>query len=297
MMYRVRHSTVYHAPSPVTMSIHQAHLTPRPTPGQRVMNHWLEISPTPADRADHIDLYGNRCTYFSIEEPHQVFEVVATSEVELLRSRALTNPAASWEQALAHTAASPLDRDFTLESPLIPHSAEAAEYALPSFAPGRPLLESLTDLNRRIFLDFSYRPGWTTIATPVSEVLATRSGVCQDFAHVLLDCVRSLGLAGRYVSGYVENVPPAGEPVLAGADASHAWASVQDADGRWIDLDPTNGLVEPASHITIAWGRDYSDVVPLKGVVTSVGGPTEMEVDVTVERVQTAADRQHCTSH
>jgi len=292
MRYQVRHSTTYRSPNPVTIGYHQAHLAPRDTPGQRVVWHNLEISPTPHDRADHIDLYGNRFAYFSVEEPHEFFDVTATSEIEILKRRPLTNPIPSWEQARDLAEADPLVGDFVLPSRLVGIDAAAAEYGAKSFAPGRPLLECLTDLNHRIFLDFIYRPGWTTISTPISEVLATRSGVCQDFAHLAIACARSVGLAGRYVSGYIENIPAPGQTAMVGGDASHAWASVRDADGMWIDLDPTNGLIEPVSHITVAWGRDYSDVVPLKGVVTSVGGPTDMQVEVEVRRHRTATERR-----
>ncbi|MFN8050966.1 MAG: transglutaminase family protein [Acidimicrobiales bacterium] len=292
MRYQVRHSTTYRSPNPVTMGYHQAHLSPRDTPGQRVVSHRVDITPAPSDRADHLDLYGNRFTYFSVEEPHDVFDVTATSEIEILKRRPLANPVPSWEAAAARATSDPMVGDFLACSPLIPPTLGAAEYAAPSFAPGRSLLECVGDLNHRIWVDFAYRPGWTTISTPLTDVLATRSGVCQDFAHLAIACMRSVGLAARYVSGYIENLPAGGQAALAGADASHAWASVCDAEGMWIDLDPTNGLVEPVSHITVAWGRDYSDVVPLKGVVTSVGGPTQMSVEVEVKRHPGAAERK-----
>jgi len=284
MRYLVRHSTTYRSPEPVTMSYHHAHLSPRDTPGQRVVSHQLDISPTPTDRADHIDLYGNRFTYFCVEEPHQVFDVTATSEIEILKRRPLANPVPTWEEAVAAVDADPLVGDFVTHSPLVPPTVGTLGYAAPSFPPGRPLLDCITDLNHRINVDFAYQPGWTTVSTPLAHVLATRSGVCQDFAHLAIACVRSMGLAGRYVSGYLENLPVEGHTKMVGADASHAWASVRDAEGMWIDFDPTNDLVEPVSHITVAWGRDYSDVVPLKGVVTSKGGPTQMEVAVEVQR-------------
>lgn len=274
------------------MGYHQAHLTPRDTPGQLVRSHRLDITPTPRDRADHIDLYGNRFTYFSVEEPHSVFDVTATSEIEILKRRPLADPVTAWEPAARRASADPLASDFLGESPLIGSEPAAAEYAAATFVAGRPLLECVTELNDRIFADFGYHPGWTTISTPLSEVLASRQGVCQDFAHVAVACLRSVGLAARYVSGYIENLPPPGQPGLVGADASHAWASVRAADGMWIDLDPTNGLVEPVSHLTVAWGRDYSDVVPLKGVVTAAGGHSEMTVAVEVTRNPTAAERR-----
>ena len=292
MRYLVTHSTTYRSPEPVTIGYHQAHLSPRDTPGQRVVSHQLDISPTPADRADHVDLYGNRFTYFCVSEPHRVFDVTATSEIEILKRRPLANPVSGWERAVDHALADPLVCDFVTPSPLIAANAAIASYAAPSFPAGRPLLECVNDLNHRIYTDFNYRPGWTTVSTPLAEVIESRRGVCQDFAHLAIACVRSMGLAGRYVSGYIENLPPEGQPKMVGADASHAWASVRDAEGMWIDLDPTNDLVEPVSHITVAWGRDYSDVVPLKGVVTSTGGRTVMSVAVEVRRRTPADERK-----
>lgn len=292
MRYLVRHSTTYRSQQQVTIGYHHAHLSPRDTPGQRVVSHHLEITPTPTDRADHIDLYGNRFTYFCVAEPHRVFDVTATSEIEILKRRPLADPVPTWEEAVSAAAADPLLGDFMTPSPFIPTTPGVDAYAAASFPPGRPLLESITDLNHRISADFTYRPGWTTVSTPLGHVLATRSGVCQDFAHLAIACLRSQGLAARYVSGYIENLPPEGHVPMVGANASHAWASVRDAEGMWIDLDPTNDVVEPVSHVTVAWGRDYSDVVPLKGVVTSAGGPTEMAVDVVVERRPSAAERK-----
>jgi len=281
--YRVRHTTTYRSPEPVTIGYHLAHLSPRDTPGQRVVSHRLDISPAPADRADHVDLYGNRFTYFCVAEPHHVFDVCATSEIEILKRRPLADAARCWEDARAD-AGDPFVCDFLTAGPLVALGPEVARYAAASFPPGRSLLDCLTDLNHRIYTDFTYQPGWTTVSTPVDDVLSSRRGVCQDFAHLAIACARSMGLPARYVSGYLETVPPDGAPVLVGADASHAWASVRDAAGMWIDIDPTNDLVEPVSHVTVAWGRDYSDVVPLKGVVTSAGGPTVMSVEVDVTR-------------
>lgn len=288
----MHHATTYRSPHPVTMGYHRAHLAPRDTPGQRVLSHRLDVAPVPTDRADHVDIYGNRFTYFCVEEPHEVFEVVATSEIEILKRRPLADPSADWESAAAQAEADPLLADFTNASPLVARVDGIDDYAARSFEPGRPLLEALTDLTRRIFRDFAYRPGWSTVSTPVADVLASRQGVCQDFAHLALACARSVGLAARYVSGYIESAPPEGRPSLVGADASHAWASVRDASGMWIDIDPTNDLVEPVAHLTVAWGRDYSDVVPLQGVVTSVGGPSHMTVAVDVSRRSAGPERR-----
>lgn len=286
MKYRVSHTTTYESSMPVTMGYHLAHLTPRDTQGQRVRGHDLHITPTPSDRASHVDVFGNRFTYFCIEEPHRLFEVTATSEVEIIGRRRFADPTASWERAAERASADPLLADFISFSDYVRSDHDIRRYAVDSFLPGRPLLDALGELNQRIYNDFIYDAEWTTISTPVETVFATRRGVCQDFAHLLLSCVRSIGLASRYVSGYLENMPPEGEEKLEGADASHAWVSVLSADGIWIDLDPTNGLVEPSSHITVAWGRDYDDVVPLRGVVTSPGDPAAMSVSVEVERLE-----------
>lgn len=285
MKYRVSHTTTYESSLPVMMGYHLAHLTPRDTPGQRVRSHDLTILPEPSDRASHVDAFGNRFTYFCIEAPHELFEVTARSEVEVISRRRFADPTISWERAAQRAASDPLLADFVVYSDYVRHDERIERYARRSFAAGRPLLEAVGELNQRIFNDFVYDPGWTTVSTPVEQVFASRRGVCQDFAHLLLSCVRSLGVPARYVSGYLENRPPDGEANLEGADASHAWVSVMSADGIWIDLDPTNGLSEPSSHITVAWGRDYNDVVPLRGVVTSPGDPAALSVSVEVERL------------
>ncbi|HPB45234.1 MAG: transglutaminase family protein [Microthrixaceae bacterium] len=292
MRFRVSHTTAYRSRLPVVMGYHLAYLTPRDCPGQRVRSHELLVTPTPADRAGHVDVFGNRFTYFCIEEPHVLFEVTATSEVEVSGRRRFADPQADWHSGVER-ATDPLLADFVAFSDFVTSSPSVRDYAALSFPPGRPLLEALEELNRRIFDDFAYDPGWTTVSTPVEVVFATRRGVCQDFAHLMLACVRSMGLAGRYVSGYLENRPPDGTDALAGADASHAWVSVLSGDGIWIDLDPTNGLVEPAHHITVAWGREYSDVAPLRGVVTAPGDPATLSVAVEVERIDYRSPRRH----
>jgi transglutaminase-like putative cysteine protease len=175
-------------------------------------------------------------------------------------------------------------REFQLESPMVPLDDDLAAYAAASFTPGRPLLEAVCDLMRRIHRDFVYEPNFTTVATPVLEVLRNRRGVCQDFAQVAIGCLRSFGVPARYVSGYIESTPPPGETAMRGADASHAWLAVYDPDAGWVDVDPTNDQLVGSQHVTIAWGRDYADVTPLKGVVFG-GGAHSLEVAVELGRV------------
>lgn len=174
-------------------------------------------------------------------------------------------------------------RQFRLDSPLVATSPALAAFAQPSFSPGRPLLDSVHDLNRRIHAAFTYDQEVTTISTPLSEVLAQQRGVCQDFAHLAIGCLRSLGLPARYVSGYVESLPPPGQPRLRGADASHAWFAVFDPEQGWVDFDPTNDQIVTDHHVTTAWGRDYADVTPLKGIVFG-GGAHQLEVAVEIVR-------------
>ncbi len=236
---------------------------------------------------EQADFFGNRATYFTIEEPHDELKVKAVSRVAVAPA-APPDPAATppWEAALASLE---LDRSpqglearqFVFDSPYVRASADLAHYAAPSFPPGRPLLDAALDLMRRIHADFRYDPRATTLSTPLREVLALRRGVCQDFAHLQIGCLRSLGLAARYVSGYLRTTPPPGRPRLVGADASHAWLSVWCPGFGWIDLDPTNAQIPSEGHILLAWGRDYDDVSPIKGVNLG-GGRHSMTVEVDV---------------
>jgi transglutaminase-like putative cysteine protease len=277
--YRVAHNTRYRYASVATLCYNQAYLLLRDTPTQHVVATDLVVEPEPDDRTERLDVYGNRVCFFTVERPHRELGVAATSEVELSIPSATAAAAMPWESARDAGDLPVTEVSFVLESPLVPLVAELVSYATPSFAPGRPLLEAVTELNRRIYEDF------TTVATPLADVLAGRRGVCQDFAHLAVGCLRAMGLPARYVSGYLETRPPPGRPRVVGADASHAWCAVRAHDGSWIDLDPTNCLVFPTSHITLAWGRDYADVVPLKGVMQWAGGATSLTVQVDVTSV------------
>jgi transglutaminase-like putative cysteine protease len=285
--YTVRHLTEYDYAEPVSLSHHLVHLTPRADNGQVCTRRELIILPMPAFRRDRLDPFGNRATYFSIEEPHRHLTVEALSEVTVpAPSRPSSLFPASWEH-VRDRVTSELRADvveaygYTFDSPHVRASAALAAYATPSFTPGRPFLEAVMDLTLRIHEEFVYDPRATTIATPISQVLEARRGVCQDFAHLQIGCLRSLGLPGRYVSGYLLTRPPPGRPRLVGADASHAWVAVHVPDFGWVDFDPTNGVMTSDQHITVAAGRDFADVTPVRGVILG-GGHHELDVQVDV---------------
>lgn len=288
MRYRVVHHTRYAYSQPVVLAHNEARLQPRVTPAQACAASTVTVAPLPSQRAERTDAFGNRVVYFALQEPHEHLEVTATSEVEVA---AVAAPAAApaWDtvlQLLAESAvpATRLARQFRLDSPSAAASADVRAYAAPSFVPGRPLLEAVADLNRRIHRDFTFDPQSTTVATPLSAVLAQRHGVCQDFAHLAIACLRAFGLPARYVSGYLETDPPPGQARLQGADVSHAWFAVYVPDSGWVDFDPTNDLLPAERHVTTAWGRDYADVAPLKGVIFG-GGPHTLEVSVDLQRL------------
>ena len=295
--YRVTHVTEYRYTASVPQCQNEAHLLPRATPRQECEHTQLRIEPSPAVCQDREDFFGNRVTYFAIQEPHASLSVTARSEV-LIVPIALPQLQASpaWEE-VCHSVSKDTSRagiearQFLLDSPLVHSNTELAAYAATSFTPDRPLLEAVADLVQRIYQEFTYEPEATTVSTPLNEVLDHRQGVCQDFAHVAIGCLRTQGIAARYVSGYLETAVPDGQPQLTGAAASHAWVSVYCPGQGWTDFDPTNNSIPTDQHITVAWGRDYSDVTPLKGVVVGGGGPI-LDVAVTAERVPEAGFQQ-----
>jgi transglutaminase-like putative cysteine protease len=236
----------------------------------------------PAVMQEQTDFLGNRMHYFSIQTPHQQLIVTAVSDVEVKPQDNTSLQSPPWESIRDNMDTEA--RDFVLDSPFIAKDSAIAEYAEQSFTADRPLLEAAQDLTTRIFTEFTYDPHFTTIATPLSEVLEHRRGVCQDFAHLGIACVRAMGLPARYVSGYLETLPPPGQPKLQGVDASHAWLSVYVPQQGWIDFDPTNNQMTTEQYITTAWGRDYEDVTPLKGIVFG-GGEHQLDVSVDVERL------------
>ncbi len=288
MNYRITHRTIYEYAEPVAVSHHAARVEPRVTAVQSRTDWRIAISPEPAVQVQRPDFFGNRVCFFAIQQLHARMEVTATSVVSVGRR---TVPPADqtepWEQ-VARRYRDPVAPEainayqFVFGSPLVQPQPEFAEYARESFPAGRPLLAGVLDLNRRIFADFAYDPVATTIATPLAEVWEKRRGVCQDFAHIAIACLRSLGLPASYVSGYLRTLPPPGKPRLVGADATHAWFSVHCPGFGWVDFDPTNNCLPSDEHITVAYGRDFSDVSPVMGILTGGGSHTVM-VAVDVE--------------
>ncbi|MFN0029456.1 MAG: transglutaminase N-terminal domain-containing protein [Acidimicrobiales bacterium] len=290
--YQVRHRTTYRYDAPVSASYGQLHLLPRDTTRQRVRSAGITFEPAVADYREREDFFGNRAGYFALHEPHQTLIVEARSVVTLLPNRPPPAPGPAWEQvrdALVEPRAQEALQvaPFVLASPRVPRCAEVAAYVAPSFSAGRPVLDAIEELTHRIHADFSFVPGATTVTSTLAEVMAARHGVCQDFAHVAVGCVRACGLAARYVSGYLETDPPPGRDKLVGADASHAWAEVWLGNEHgWLGIDPTNASLTLDRHIVTAWGRDYDDVAPLTGVIQSPGSATTLSVSVDVTRVQ-----------
>lgn len=289
MNYRVVHTTRYDYGQLASVNYNEAWLTPRTFPGQVCTACRLDVEPETSERGEHDDFFGNRVTYFSVQRPHQRMIVTATSAVSVdPEARPAPSADPDWEDVhrrLQASADSPARhaRLFVLGSPLCAPSPALADYGAVSFPAGTGLLAGAADLMHRVHTDFEYVPEYSTIATPLAQLLSDRRGVCQDFAHVAVGCLRSLGLAARYVSGYLETLPPPGREGLRGADAAHAWFSVWLPDVGWFDFDPTNDRVPLDQHIAVAWGRDYSDVTPLKGVVYGSGGH-RMTVAVDVVR-------------
>jgi transglutaminase-like putative cysteine protease len=289
--FRVEHRTGYRYAASVSGGHTIAHLLPRTTATQRVRDSDVVTDPAPDHSYDYEDYYGNRVRYVAVQQLHDHLTVTATSEVRVDTPRApSTSP--PWEEVrdLLEARGGPIDDerldaiDMTLDSPLVAASDELAAFAALSFPPGRPLHECVTALTRRIFADFTFDPSFSDTSTPLVDVLAERRGVCQDFAHLAIAAVRSLGLAARYVSGYIETDAPPGATKLVGTDMSHAWFSTWVPGFGWFDADPTNNHAPADRVITVAWGRDYRDVSPVHGVVFGPPGSQELTVSVAVTR-------------
>ncbi len=287
MIYRVRHVTEYLYDDPVPTSHHELHLLPRGAPGQTILAESLVTNPAPAVRRDRIDWFGNHATHLAVHERHSRLDVATDLRIDL-EPRLALDDSTPWEvvrDAFSH-ASEPDQRaaiEYLLPSPRVAPSAPAHALALKAFSPGRPIGEAARALTHLIHDEFTYDPVATDVATAVDDVLEHRRGVCQDFAHVAIACLRSLGLAARYVSGYLVT-NPAAEDALVGADASHAWLAVRLAHGGWLDLDPTNNIVPSDRHLTIAVGRDFGDVTPMRGVILG-GGRHDLRVGVDVTRI------------
>ncbi|MEX0740423.1 MAG: transglutaminase family protein [Pseudohongiella sp.] len=290
MRYTLRHLTRYEYSGPATLSHNEARILPRQLPWQLCSDTQLIINPGPIGLSERRDFFGNRVTYFAVEAVHNSLEVVVTSSVETWPRPAQDFfSGTGWEEAAAEMSCAVRtgNRDsiearlFVLDSPFIMRQPALKEYAQTNFTPGVYLHDAVLALNKRIFDEFTYDEDSTTLATPLREVLETRRGVCQDFAHLLIGCLRSMGLAARYISGYMETSPPPGQHKLLGADATHAWVAVFIPGWGWQEVDPTNGCVPDERYIVLGWGRDFADVTPLKGVMTG-GGDHKLTVAVDV---------------
>lgn len=289
MIYEVRHTTRYRYSAPVTQAHSVAHLLPRSTATQRCLLSDIRVTPNPATHSRHSDYFGNDVCYVAVQSAHRLMEVTAVSSLEKTLPEQNLNLEfgnsiryAKQQLKKASTVETVFAREFMLDSPMVKRSTQLAKYAASCFADDRPLLFAVRELTRKIHDEFTYDPKFSSIATPIEDVMEHKRGVCQDFAHLTIGCLRSLGFPARYVSGYLETLPPEGETKLVGADASHAWLAVYSPGEGWVDFDPTNDQLAGEQHITTAWGRDYSDVSPLKGVVFGGGERQTMEVEVDV---------------
>jgi transglutaminase-like putative cysteine protease len=287
--FRVSHRTGYTYGTPVSDGFTMAHLLPRATPSQVVLSTEVRITPEPDEREEALDTFGNRVLRFAIHRSHDALTVEAISDV-IHTPRVFDGEHPTWE-SVAHLIATQggtvaLDvAPFAADSRLAAIVPELDELTGPVFTPDRSIIDVIIDLCHTINREFQFDAGFSDITTPTSAVLAARRGVCQDFAHVAVAALRSKGLAGRYISGYIETRPPPGQPKLVGVDASHAWASAWFPGFGWLEFDPTNDQIPPRNHITVGWGRDYGDVAPVRGVVISAGGEQELNVAVDVMRL------------
>lgn len=297
MMFQVRHITRYTYARGIDLGVHMLHLQPRALPHQQVLRSALHISPTPARRRHGLDHFGNQVTWLFLHEHDPEFEVTLEARVDVcFPAPPPVEQTPAWEDVSAMARAGGPDAwqaaEFLFDSPMVKADPAAGEYAAPSFPPGRPILEALLELNTRIRKEFTFRAGVTDLSTPISQVLARREGVCQDFTHLMICALRTLGLPARYVSGYIRTKPAPGTQRRVGADQSHAWVSCWLGPMHgWIDLDPTNALVVHDEHVVLAWGRDYSDISPIRGVILG-GGDHSLAVSVDLEPIENDAEER-----
>lgn len=292
--YAIRHRTDFLYSAPVSISHHLLHLTPRPTGNQRTENWHVALSPAPAIRRTEVDFFGNPVEHLTIQDEHSRLVVQARGALTV-EPPAPVDPSATppWELARVNGSAVTdpevlAAQPFAYDSPMTRSGEAVWAWARESFTPGRPVLEAALELNHRIFAGFEYDPAATTVSTPVAEVFRIRRGVCQDYAHLMLAGLRGLGLPARYVSGYLLTFPPPGGEKLQGSDASHAWVSLRVPGHGWVDLDPTNDKMTTIEHVTLAWGRDYGDVSPVRGAIVG-GGEHEVKVAVDVTPITNGA--------
>lgn len=292
MNYTINHRTSYVYKDPVSLCHNIVRLIPRNTNGQFCKNATIKISPEPDTINEYEDFFGNKVIYFSIEKEHWELTVHVTSEVERNVSgqirmnmyRNATLDEVKDELLTMKSGASEI-RQYIYDTPMTAWNDEILAYTMESFTSNRPVFEAAEDLMRRIYMDFEYKPGVTTVSTPLSTVMKQRKGVCQDFAHLAISCLRSVGLPVRYVSGYIETISPVGVEKLVGADASHAWFSLYIPNMGWTDFDPTNNCIVSDQHITVGWGRDYADIAPFEGIILSSGShDLSVSVDVRGDR-------------
>lgn len=298
MIYRVRHITHYEYEKPVTLSYNRAYLLPRNTTYQRCVSSTINIFPLDTLGREHYDYFGNRAYFFSLEQAHSELRIDISSDIRIREDKYGLEGKLNFEQGVTCSQAlqalqqgneaTLLDaREFVMNSPMVIASQGLREYAAVSFTPERPLLSAVRELTQRIYNDFTYCPESTSIATPLAEVLLKKRGVCQDFAQLAIGCLRSLGFPARYISGYLETMPPPGKEKLVGSDASHAWFAAYIPGEGWFEFDPTNNNMPAEHHITTAWGRDYGDVSPLRGVFFDGGKSQKLKVSVDVSRIET----------
>ena len=293
MRFVVRHATHYKYAERVTRCYNLANIIPRDTVRQRCVKNRITLSPLPATQHKRTDYFGNKTFHFEIQKPHTELIITAESDVEITDTGHAVDSdlGGSYEQALEFLRDTKHKqtinaREFILNSPMVECSEALADYARPSFDGARPLKSCVRDLTTRIFNDFAYDPQFSTIATPLAEVLKHKKGVCQDFAHLQVGCLRSMGIPAKYVSGYIETLPKPGEQKLVGADATHAWIAYFCPEEGWVEFDPTNDTRAGSQHIVTAFGRDYFDVTPVRGVIFGGGESPLLTVSVDVSRVE-----------
>jgi transglutaminase-like putative cysteine protease len=291
MIYSVEHTTKYQYHEQVSLCHNIAALTPRNTDKQICKSFNIIISPLPDILEEHTDFFGNKLYYFVVEQEHEELTVTVKSQIEKIAGAdtKAPYPYQSWEDVkdmlLASTGELMDEKQFTNPTEITAATNEIKNYAAQSFTTGKPLYEAVYHLINRIYTDFRFTPGFTTISTPLSVVMKEKKGVCQDFAHLAISCIHSMGLSARYISGYLETLAPAGKEKLTGVDASHAWIAVFIPGMGWVDFDPTNNQLATEQYITIGWGRDYFDIIPLKGVIVS-SSSHELSVSVDVKRME-----------